>query len=161
KAWPVLDVEPRKYRFRVVNASDTRFYNLSLHRADGRPGPNFRQVGTELGLLDMPLSLRELLLAPAERADIVVDFSSVAGQTLILRNSAQTPFPLGSDPDPATTGQVMAFRVKKGWVRDNSRLPARLRPWFLSRSTMSQDCGTPISVVRQLTTSDAPDAFGR
>jgi spore coat protein A len=108
KAWPVLDVEPRMYRFRVLNGSQARFYDLSLDS-----GQSFFQIGTDGGLLDRPVSLTKLLIAPAERADIVVDFSKMAGKTLILKNDAPAPFPEG-DPDdfnPDTTGQIMEFRV--------------------------------------------------
>ena len=156
KAWPVLNVKPRKYRFRVVNASDTRFYRLTLPKANGHKGPKMHQIGTDLGLLDAPLNVTQLLLAPGERADVVIDFSGFEGQTLILRNSAQTPFPQGPAPDPATTGQVMAFRVGSSWVRDTSQLPRRLRPRFAQNA-----CPEPISATRQLIVGDMPDSFGR
>jgi spore coat protein A, manganese oxidase len=161
KAWPVLDVKPQKYRFRVVNASDTRFYNLELRKANGKAGPKIHQIGTELGLLDGPVSLKQLLLAPAERADIVIDFSSVAGQTLILRNSAEAPYPLGPAPNLETTGQVMAFRVGKHGGKDSSQLPARLRPWSPRMPAEPQNCGEPSPVTRQLIMSDELDSFGR
>ena len=108
QAWPVLNVEPRSYRFRVLNGSQARFYDLSLDS-----GQAFLQVGTDGGLLDRPVSLTHLLLAPGERADIVVDFSKLTGKTLILKNAAAAPFPDG-DPknfDAETTGQIMEFRV--------------------------------------------------
>jgi spore coat protein A len=156
KAWPVLDVEPRKYRFRVVNASDTRFYRLTLPKAHGHKRPKMYQIGADLGLLDAPVKVKELLIGPAERADVVIDFSGSEGQTLTLRNSAQTPFPLGPEPDSETTGKVMAFRVGRREVRDTSRLPERLRP----RSHHNR-CSESISVIRQLTTSDDLDSYGR
>ena len=73
KAWPVLNVEPRMYRFRIVDGSNSRFYDLSL-----RSGLPFYQIGTDDGLLAKPVTLNHLLLAPGERADIVIDFSKLA-----------------------------------------------------------------------------------
>ncbi len=125
KVWPVLEVEPRKYRFRMLNGSNSRFYRLTLGS-----GQTVYQIGSDGGLLNTPLARKQLLLAPAERADVLVDFAdpALAGQTLILRNDAPTPFPNGDPVDPDTTGQVMAFRVarKKSPIPD-TRLPAALR----------------------------------
>lgn len=120
KTWPYLRVEPRRYRLRLLNGCNARFLELRLVGSrSNRPGPAFWQLGTDGGLLDRPVKLndpgaprnRRLLLAPAERADIIVDFSGFAGWTLTLRNSARAPFPSGDSPDPHTTGQIMQFRV--------------------------------------------------
>lgn len=125
KAWPVLEVEPRKYRFRIVNGSDSRFYNLYM--------PNnilFQQIGSDGGLLNSPLMISNLLVAPGERADVVIDFSDSAlfGQTLVLRNNAPTPFPGGDSVAEATAGQIMAFKVTKTLQgTDNSVVPGTLR----------------------------------
>ena len=108
KAWPVMNVEPRMYRFRILNGSQSRFYNLSLDS-----GQSFFQIGTDNGLLNRPVSLTSLLIAPGERADVVVDFSNMANKSLIMRNNAAAPFPVG-DPEnfnEKTTGQIMAFQV--------------------------------------------------
>lgn len=128
KVWPYLEVEPRKYRFRLLNGCNARFLNLSLDS-----GQRFYQIGSDGGLLDAPVPLTELLVAPAERADLIVDFSNYAGSTLTLTNNAPTPYPGGGDAnDPANnshTAQVMQFRVKRhAHGRDNSELPGRLRP---------------------------------
>jgi len=106
--WPVLDVEPRPYRLRLLNGSDSRFYNLYFGN-----GVMFNQVGTDLGLLEAPVSISQLLIAPGERADVVVDFSDPAlwGRTIILKNNARAPYPNGQMPNIKTTGQIMAFRV--------------------------------------------------
>jgi spore coat protein A len=125
KLWPVLEVEPRHYRFRLLNGSNARFYHLWLDS-----GQALHQIGSDGGLLRSPVALKELTLAPAERADVIVDFSApaLAGKTIILRNDARTPYPDGDEVDPATTGQVMAFRVThpRSAVAD-IRLPATLR----------------------------------
>lgn len=106
KAWPVLDVEPRKYRFRILDASDSRVYDLAL--SNGAP---FMHVGAELGLLNHPEQAAVLSIAPGERLDVVIDFRNMAGKTLTLTNSANAPYPGGDVVDPATTAKVMAFRV--------------------------------------------------
>jgi spore coat protein A len=108
--WPVLDVEPRQYRFRVLNGSDSRFYNLFLST-----GQQFVQIGSDQGLLYSPFVMNQMLIAPGERKDIILDFSDPAlwGQTIILRNNAKSPYPRGDVADPQTTGRIMAFRVNK------------------------------------------------
>jgi len=106
QAWPVLDVEPTAYRFRMLNGSDSRFYNLRIGS-----GPQLQQIGTDSGLLYAPVPLDQLAIGPGERADVLVDFSSFADQTIVLRNNARSPFPKGDVVDPRTTGQIMAFRV--------------------------------------------------
>ena len=107
--WPVLQVEPRQYRFRVLNGSDSRFYNLFLSS-----GQQIIQIGSDQGFLYAPFAMNQMLIAPGERKDIVLDFSDPAlwGQTIILKNNAKTPYPRGSAPDPQTTGRIMAFRVE-------------------------------------------------
>src|SRR6202034_2418247 len=70
KLFPYLEVEPRKYRFRVLNAANGRFFHLSLSN-----GQAFHQIGTDQGLLATPVSLDYLQLAPSERADLIVDFA--------------------------------------------------------------------------------------
>ena len=79
KIRPYLEVEPRLYRFRVLNAANSRFFALSLSH-----GKAFHQIGTDQGLLGAPVELKSLNLAPAERADLLVDFSHAAGEELYL-----------------------------------------------------------------------------
>jgi spore coat protein A len=107
KIWPFLDVEPRKYRFRILNGSNARFYNL--HLSSGQP---FIQIAAEQGLFHKPVQLRSILIAPGERADVIVDFSHQPGD-VFLTNDAKTPFPNGDDVDPDTTAHVMKFSVRK------------------------------------------------
>ncbi|MEW9097320.1 MAG: hypothetical protein AB2417_19785 [Clostridiaceae bacterium] len=150
-AYPYLEVEPKAYRFRVLNTADDRFFNLQMYVADptgntlpgtaygtevkmvsacGTPGipadwpsgvpdptlngPDWIQIGTEGGFLPSPVVIpsqpitwnlnatnfnfgnvdqHSLLLGPAERADVIVDFSNYAGKTLILYNDAPAAFP--------------------------------------------------------------------
>ena len=124
KAWPVLDVEPRKYRFRIVNGSDSRVYDMRL--SNGAP---FIQIGCDLGLLNEPVPLTMLSIAPGERADVIVDFSRMRGQTIVITNGANAPYPGGDPVDPATAGQVMAFRVSRPLSQVADRpIPTYLRP---------------------------------
>ncbi|WP_253261963.1 multicopper oxidase family protein [Ramlibacter montanisoli] len=123
-AWPLLEVEPRKYRFRVLNGSDSRVYDMSL--SNRMP---FIQIGSDLGLLNAPVELQVLSLAPGERADIILDFARMEGQTIVIGNSAAAPYPDGDPVDAATAGQVMAFRVNQPLSRVPDRpLPSNLRP---------------------------------
>ncbi len=113
KLFPYLEVEPKKYRFRLLNASNARFYHLSLVEKDLANDLPFHQIGTDQGLLPAPVPLTSLEIAPGERADLVVDFSQHRGGQLVLKNDAFI---------------VMQFRVSPGKVTDTSALPATLRP---------------------------------
>jgi spore coat protein A, manganese oxidase len=136
KVWPYLNVEARKYRFRILDGANARFYSLSLtERLTGGPGPAFYQIATDGGYLAEPVVLNEpgnpasqrLLMAPGERAEIIIDFSAYApGTEFILRNTAKAPYPSGTAVDPQTTGQVMLFRVVAPTSTDHSVIPANL-----------------------------------
>jgi FtsP/CotA-like multicopper oxidase with cupredoxin domain len=146
-AYPTTTVDPKAYRYRVVNAGNDRFWNLSWYVADpstgtlsevalkpaeveaaqtdptvvpspdltkSPKGPDWIQIGTEGGFLPTPVVVppqpttwitdptrfdvgnvdkHSLLLAPAERADVIVDFSQYRGKTLIMYNDAPAAFP--------------------------------------------------------------------
>ena len=144
--YPYLPVEPRHYRFRILNAAQGRFYNLQLYYEDpanpgepdltntavGRP-PRMIQIGTEGGFLRFPAALNNppvqlafdqnptsptfgnaiaynLLLGPAERADVVIDFSRCPiGSNLILYTDAPAPFPEGDPVNDYFTGGTIGF----------------------------------------------------
>jgi len=95
--YPYLEVEPRKYRLRVLNGANSRFFNLYLnlakHPTDVPSLISFHQIGTDGGLLGKPVQLNKLLLGPAERADLIVDFSGLEGKTVTLSNDAAAPYP--------------------------------------------------------------------
>jgi FtsP/CotA-like multicopper oxidase with cupredoxin domain len=95
KVWPILDVEPAAYRFRAINGSNARTFRLVLVR-DGVPELHrITQIGTDGGLLRAPVSIPSggLILAPAERADLLVDFGELEpGAELTLLNTAPAPF---------------------------------------------------------------------
>jgi spore coat protein A len=137
KTWPHLEVEARRYRFRILNGSNSRFLILGMtaNLAEQEIALPFWQIGAESGFLENPEQLEHLLMAPAERADVVVDFSNFApGTTLYLINQGpDEPFSGGEpgvdfDPaDPDTTGQVMEFRIIAPTGTDTSVPADRLR----------------------------------
>jgi len=83
RLFPHVDVEPRRYRLRVVNAANARFFYLSLSN-----GQTFHQIGTDQGLLPAPVPVQRITLAPAERADLIVDFSGAAGARVVLQSQS-------------------------------------------------------------------------
>lgn len=110
KLFPYLEVEPRKYRFRVLNGANARFFHLSLSG-----GPAIYQIGTDQGLLPAPVRVESVNLAPAERADLIVDFAGAGGRNIVMKND--------------TSFTVMQFRVaQKAGAGETKALPARLRP---------------------------------
>lgn len=123
KVWPYLNVEPRKYRFRILNASNERFYTMRL--SSGTP---FVQIGSDGGLLEKSVWMEELTIGPAERKDVILDFSKhKPGDEITITNTAVTPLGLpagagGRAPDPETTGKVMQFRVVELTAPDTSDL---------------------------------------
>ncbi len=128
--WPYLEVEARRYRFRILNGCQSRFLVLAL--STGTP---FWQIGSEGGYLPEPVRLERLLVAPAERADVLVDLAGLApGTTVTLLNlGPDEPFG-GGEPDadfdranPATTGLVLQLRVVAGGTPDPTTPPQRLR----------------------------------
>jgi len=130
KVWPYLEVEPRKYRFRFLNGSNARVYHMTLQESTetgqrlNRPGPVFQQIGSDSGFLPAAVTRTDLLMAPAERIDVVVDFSGLGGKTFVLDNDAKAPYPDGDDIVP---GDVMMFKVsRRAAGPDKSRVPAVL-----------------------------------
>jgi spore coat protein A len=129
RTWPFLEVEQRRYRFRFLNGCNSRFLILKL--SNELP---FWQIGAEGGFLPAPVELEQLLMGPAERADVIVDFTNVSiGTEIILRNlGPDEPFGGGEPPgdfdsaDPETTGQVMQLRVVAASGVDTSTPPNQL-----------------------------------
>jgi spore coat protein A len=102
KVWPFLNVEPRMYRFRILNGCNARILSLDIG------GPALWQIGAEGGMFDIPVAVKQLVLAPAERADILLDFSKFAGATLVMKN--HNPRKPVSTPAPSLE-QVLQIRV--------------------------------------------------
>ncbi|NUR08443.1 MAG: multicopper oxidase domain-containing protein [Nocardioidaceae bacterium] len=102
--WPVMDVEPRIYRFRILNASVSRSYNWQLH--DGRAPVPMTVVGTDAGLVPKPQTVMTLRHGMAERYEVVIDFAKYKGAQLTLRNISPK-----NNVDYEGMDQVMRFRV--------------------------------------------------
>jgi bilirubin oxidase len=137
RTWPFLEVEPRRYRFRLLNGCNSRFLILKFvtDPLEARPASAALpvwQIGAERGFLRAPAMLEQLLIAPAERADIIVDFTGLAvGTELFLINEGpDEPFGGGvpetdfAAADPGTTGQVMKLVIVPLASHDGSRNPA-------------------------------------
>jgi len=113
--WPRLEVANVKYRFRILNASNARRYEFALETSH-RDGATFVQVGSDGGLLAAPVVHRTIRIAPAERFDVIIDFSRFqpgASVTMVNRAGA------------GNTGVVMRFDVTRG-EPDDSAIPAKL-----------------------------------
>lgn len=154
KSWPCLEVEPRRYRFRLLNACNARMLALYLTSDQSNQSvPPIWQIGTDGGLLDKPVNINsfvpytynpsnlcppedpnlgpvfqspQLFFASGERMDIIIDFTGCEGQYLTLNNDSPAPFPSGGTVfDPNVEGLVMQFRVTKPLSSpDNSFNPA-------------------------------------
>ncbi len=146
KAWPYMEVEPRTYRFRILNASNTRTFSLSLNN-----GGKFIQIGSDGGLLPRSVKTQSISLAPAERYDVLIDFSAFDGEHIILTNGTGR----GGDADPDTDANVMQFRVTKALKgADTSRKPKYL-------STMPNVTSKRIHNIRTLKLTNTQDKYGR
>ena len=126
KIRPFFEVEPHLYRFRVLNAANSRFFTLSL--TNQQP---FHQIGSDQGLLAAPVRLTRLHLAPAERADLLIDFSQSAGQRLHLINGAFEVLELRVAPSSTASARVPASSLPPPHVVDAtspaSTIPKTLR----------------------------------
>ena len=144
KLLPYMDVEPRRYRLRIMNGSNGRFYRLSLaNKAE------MQVIGNDQGLLSAPVAVKRVPLAPAERVDIVVDFAAMAG----------THVKLVSDSLDILEFRVGEFRVtgkdgRKGGDVETSALPTVLRP------ALRLDPATAVS-TRRLTLDERMDDIQR
>lgn len=103
KLYPYVEVEPRRYRLRLINAANARHFELSL--SSRRP---FLQIGSDQGLLSAPLERMRVELYPAERADVLVDFAGLDGQSVELRQPGEP---------------ILQFRVRNGGRRDAGAPP--------------------------------------
>jgi spore coat protein A, manganese oxidase len=190
RTWPFLKVEPRRYRFRLVNACNARFVRMGLVDAkSGAVGPPMYQIGMDGGLLDTPVKLlgqpepasdgtptpsTRVFLAPSERADIIIDFAGLAGKSFTLTNDGQVPFPSGSELDPADpTRNVMQFQVTLPLSsKDTTYNPASGKPLrggsnqepaivrLANPATGALAAGVTPSAKRQLVLFEMEDPFG-
>jgi len=139
RTWPKLVVEPRRYRFRVLNACNTRVMLLKVasNPLAARPAPAALPIwiiGTDGGFLPRPVQNDTVIIAPSERYDIIVDFTGlpVGTELFLINEGPDEPFGGGSPgtdfeaADPATTGQVLKFVVGSLNGHDTSVPPALL-----------------------------------
>lgn len=147
KVWPNLNVDRGLYRFRMLNGSNARIYDLRLSS-----GRMMFQIGSEGGLLNSPVALNRLIMAPGERADVLIDFSGLAaGTKIVLKNVAPVPFPDG--PRSRRRGglpikEIMQFTV--GAANGTGTIPTVLR------ETPIQPLTAPVR-VRHLTLVEIAD----
>lgn len=141
KIFPYLEVEPRKYRLRLLNSSNGSFYRLSFSAEQNvvSEALAFHQIGSEQGFLAAPAQMNLLILGPGERADVILDFSGQAGKQIFLRTDA---------------AMVMQFRVSPGKTADSSALPAMLRP----APRIPESAAV---ITRELTLADYQNRLGR
>ncbi len=210
--YPEATVEARRYRLRILNACQARFLNLQLYVDDGTAdsitlnpatltptnpkGPDFLVLGAEGGFLPKPALVPSnvpfnpvtlagsLITAPAERWDLIVDFSGYAGQKVILYNDAPAPFPIGDprndyfpgapkNPTITTPGfgpnsrQIMRFNVGTTvslpadsplTISPTTDLTAGNDPLPVPLGNTTPPIGVPI---RTLTLNETFDQFGR
>jgi spore coat protein A len=104
KVWPFKSVEPRRYRARILNGSNSRFYNLTL-----TGGATMTQIGGDGGLLASPVALDRLLLAPGERADVIFDFTGLSGRVDLV--DGPLPPTTVSPATPLQRREIMRFQV--------------------------------------------------
>jgi spore coat protein A, manganese oxidase len=136
RTWPFQVVEQRRYRFRFLNGCQSRFLILDFNEV---PGVEVWQIGNEGGFLSAPVNLtaaydNRILIGLAERADVIVDFTNVAlGRHVLANVGPDEPFGGGVPgfdfpvADPASTGQVMEFRVVAATSADPTTPPRFLQ----------------------------------
>ncbi|XP_061368899.1 multicopper oxidase LPR2-like [Gastrolobium bilobum] len=120
KAWPRLTVRRRRYRFRIINASNARFFRFFFTN-----GLRFVHVAADSAYIEKPVMTNETLVGPSEITVIIVDFSESRSNVAILANDAAYPYPSG-DPVNEANSKVMKFLILPDREVDTSRIPKRL-----------------------------------
>ncbi|KAA8541325.1 hypothetical protein F0562_025288 [Nyssa sinensis] len=140
KAWPYLQVKRRKYRFRIINASNARYVRFSLTN-----GLTFSQVGSDASYLSSPVTTSTILLAPSEIADVVIDFSLATAGESVLTNDAPYPYPTGNQVD-SLNSKIMKFIILPGVPTppDNSKVPPSIKTY---NSTLAAGATTTRYIV--------------
>lgn len=128
KAWPYLEVKRRKYRFRIINTSNARYFRFSLTN-----GLTFTVLGSDTSYLPSPVTSSNIIVAPAEIMDVVVDFSKASASESELINNAPYPYPTGATVDNLNS-KVMKFIINPGGVTDESGIPATMKTYKTSSS---------------------------
>jgi len=133
KVTPYLEVEPRAYRFRMLNAANSRTFVFSLSNRQ-----SFQQIGSDQGLLAAPVEMTQVQLSPGERADVVIDFSAARGQRITFNN---------------LSWELMQFRVADSPSSVPSpKVPGPLVPAFLRsipRIPEAESVKTRLMILRE------------
>jgi spore coat protein A, manganese oxidase len=160
KAWPYLNVEPRRYTFLFLNGSNARSYEMAVSTSTGVNLP-LHQIATDGGYLDKPALINKLVIMPGERAMVIVDFKGLpAGTTAIIKNTAKAPYPNGATVNGRTTGRVMQFRVVPLTTADTSYDPVTAAPLrspmvrLVNPATGTVAPGVTVNKIRQLTLNE-------
>jgi FtsP/CotA-like multicopper oxidase with cupredoxin domain len=142
KAWPYLNVSPKRYTFLFLNGSNARTYDMWLQDpVSGNRGPPLWVIATDGGYLDRPVKVgtpgnnSSLVMMSGERYMVIVDFAGYQAGVVgpngrpysgnwVLRNQAKAPYPAGAAPVANTTGRIMQFRVLGTPGTDTSFNPA-------------------------------------
>jgi FtsP/CotA-like multicopper oxidase with cupredoxin domain len=173
KTWPYLNVEPRQYRFRFINGSNARFYELTFNMTKVKnlkvkaknPTLPMVVIATDDGYLFKAVGTDMLVIGPGERYEVIVNFSALqAGDYVTMMNSARTPYPGGGKPVPGLTDTVMQFRVTGPPVADIPPIIAgaqiRQNPLqIIAQGHVATAVGPPLGadpgvIVRQLTLNE-------
>ncbi|KAL5553386.1 hypothetical protein UlMin_040787 [Ulmus minor] len=120
KAWPRMIVRRRKYRFRIINTSNARFFRFFFSN-----GLRFIHVGSDSAYLKKPVLTKDFLLGPSEITDVIVDFSNSKTSSAILQNDAPYPYPSGHQVIEANS-KVMKFVIHNNKELDTWRVPRSL-----------------------------------
>ena len=120
--WPYLQVEPRRYRFRLLDGSNARMYDLHFGNAP------IYVIGKDGNYLQDPVPVSHIFFAPGQRYDVIVDFTGLQGQNITVTNTANCTYPVGltpGSPGQEGIGEVMQFQVTRPLRgTDNSCNPA-------------------------------------
>ncbi len=119
---PYLNVATRYYRFRVLNGSSARIYNLALSN-----GADFYVIGSDGGILPQPEKVKNLMVGTGERADILIDFSTMkVGEQIYLNNET---FSTMGTSQGTSSFKIMNFVVTTQ-ENDAFKMPTSLIPFF-------------------------------
>ena len=130
---PVLHVSPRRYRFRWLNTGPSRFYQMFVLDPTNNSSKSFWQISTDGNLMEKPVQVTSSRFAVAERVDVIVDFTGLAGKTFYLENRLEQDDGRGPTGDVLAAGQgqkILKIVVDGPAVADNSINPALITQFY-------------------------------
>ncbi|MHB1456544.1 MAG: multicopper oxidase family protein [Armatimonadota bacterium] len=159
KAYPYLNAQPRRYRLRLLNGSQARFYNV--HFKIGENDLPFWVIGSEGGLLPKPVKTFGQLISPGERFDTIVDFTGIPlGSTIMMTNDALAPYPGGGDPELPELMKININMPVPANDPDDTVLPAKLKMPAVPRLQPStQNHGRRLKLTRDIVLKETMDEF--